>query len=248
VAGKRRLIHLPDGVQLPLKFFPALVLLLALVASCGGGGKDVPASDVVSALPWKSGESAVYVLKNKKGETVGKTTLSVSTSGSNVELVQDFANDTATDVSTVVADSTTLKPVSATRKIKNPKDTRELVTTYSKDGALIKDGDKQSGISVPEHAYDNDASLVIWRTLAFAEGYQAKYITIITNQRTKQEVTLKVTRKETVRVPAGEFTAWRLEIAADEANQVAWIADTPSRPLVRYDNDHGLIFELEKAP
>ena len=78
--------------------------------------------------------------------------------------------------------------------------------TYSKDGALIKDGDKQSGISVPDHAYDNDASLFIWRTLPFAEGYQGKYVTMITNRRTRQEVTLKVRGKETVRVPAGEFT------------------------------------------
>jgi hypothetical protein len=223
-------------------------LVLALVAACGGGGKDIPASDVVSTIPWKTGESSVYVLKNRRGETIGKTTLSIATSGGNVELSQSFANDTASDVSTVVADPVTLKPVSATRKIKNPKDERELVVTYSKDGALIKDGDKQSGISVPEHAYDNDASLFIWRTLAFAEGYQAKYVTMITNQRTKQTVTIKVVRKETVRVPAGEFTAWRVEIGAEDANQVAWIADTPSRPLVRYDNDRGLFFELEKAP
>jgi len=230
-----------------LKFFLAFVLLLSLVAACSGG-QDVPASDVVGTVPWKSSESAVYVLKNKKGETVGRTTMTVGNTGGNVELTQSFESDTATDTSTVVVDPGRLTPLSATRKIKNPKDERELVVTYSNAGALIKDGDKQSGISVPEHAYDNDASLFIWRTLPFAEGYQAKYVTMITNQRTKQDVTLKVTRKETVRVPAGEFTAWRLEINAEDANQVAWIADTPARPLVRYDNDHGLIFELEKAP
>jgi len=222
--------------------------MLALVAACSGGGKDLPTSDVVSVVPWRTGETAVYVLKNKKGETVGRTTMTVGNTGGNVELTQSFASDTATDTSTVVVDPGRLTPLSATRKIKNPKDERELVVTYSNAGALIKDGDKQSGISVPEHAYDNDASLFIWRTLPFAEGYQAKYVTMITNQRTKQDVTLKVTRKETVRVPAGEFTAWRLEINAEDANQVAWIADTPARPLVRYDNDHGLIFELEKAP
>ena len=78
------------------------------------------------------------MLKSKsKGEVVGRTTLSVTTSGSNVELSQSFANDSATDVATVVANATTLKPVSATRKIKNTKDDRELVVTYSKDGALI---------------------------------------------------------------------------------------------------------------
>ena len=232
-----------------MKLLPAFVLILALLTACSGGGKSVPASDVVSVVPWRSSESAVYVVKSKaKGDIVGHTTLSVSPSGSNVELSQNFANDTATDVSTVVADAQTLKPVSAARKIKNPKDDRELVVTYSKDGALIKDGDKQSGISVPDHAYDNDASLFIWRTLPFAEGYQGKYVTMITNRRTRQEVALKVRGKETVRVPAGEFTAWRLEIEAEDAKQTAWIADTPARTLVRYDNDNGLVFELEKAP
>jgi hypothetical protein len=234
----------------PLKSLPLLFLALTVfVAACGGGGKSIPPSDVVSNVPWRQGESAVYVLKNKSnGEVVGRTTLGVANSGANTELKQSFANDTATDVSTVIVDGTTLKPVSSTRQIKNPKDARELQVTYSKDGALIKDGDKQSGISVPEHAYDNDASLFIWRTLAFADGYEAKYVSMITNHRTKQDVTLRVRGKETVRVPAGEFTAWRLEIKAEDANQVAWIADTPARTLLRYDNDRGLVFELEKAP
>src|SRR4051812_49084062 len=103
------------ALLLLVKLFPVLVLFFALATACSGGGKDVPASDVVSAAPWKAGESAVYLLKNRKGDTVGKTTLSVTASGSNVELSQNFANETATDVSTVVADATTLKPVSATR-------------------------------------------------------------------------------------------------------------------------------------
>ena len=90
--------------------------------------------------------------------------------------------------------------------------------TYSKDGALIKDGDKQSGISVPEHAYDNDASLFIWRTLPFAEGYQGKYVTMITNRRTKQEVTLKVRGKERC-VYRGRVLAWRLESRPRTSNR-----------------------------
>jgi hypothetical protein len=61
-------------------------------------------------------------------------------------------------------------------------------------------------------------------------------------------VTLRVIGKETVRVPAGEFQAWRLEVKTSNAKQTAWYADTPTRPLVRYDNDRGLFFELERAP
>ena len=70
---------------------------------------------------------------------------------------------------------------------------------------------------------------------------------MITNRRTRQEVTLKVRGKETVRVPAGEFTAWRLEIEAEDAKQTAWIADTPARTLVRYDNDNGLSLRARKG-
>lgn len=200
-------------------------------------------------MPWQPGEEATYRLKRtQSGEAVGQTRLTVRSAAGGVELTQSFANETASDLSSVVVDAQTLKAASATRKIKNPRDERELQVTYSQQGALIKDGDKQSGISVPQHAYDNDISLFLWRTLDFKDGYQARYITLITNRRTRQDVTLRVRGKETVRVPAGEFTAWRLEIRAEGANQVAWISDTPARTLVRYDNDRGLIFELEKAP
>ena len=49
-------------------------------------------------------------------------------------------------------------------------------------------------------------------------------------------------------MPAGEFTAWRLEISTANAKQVAWYADTPTRPLLKYDNDRNVIFELESLP
>jgi len=190
-----------------------------------------------------------YVLKDKKGNVVGHEILSIATDGSSTDMTQSFDDGKgATDVSTVTADSQTLKPQKATRKIENPKDKRELESTYSEAGVLIKDGDKQSGLKIPVHSYDNDSSLFLWRTLDFKDGYKGAYVTIITNRRTTQDVTLKVVGKETVKTAAGDFTAWRLEIEGENATQKAWFADTPTRPLVKYDNDRGLIFELEKAP
>ena len=59
-------------------------------------------------------------------------------------------------------------------------------------GVLIKHNDeKQTGLSVPEHSYDNDTSLFLWRTLPFAIGYEGRYTTIITNFRARQTVDLK---------------------------------------------------------
>jgi hypothetical protein len=226
-----------------------LAIAVLLFAVACGGGEDIPQSDIVNAIPWKGNESLSYVLKDKKGNVVGHEKLSIAMSGGSTEMTQDFDDGKgATDVSVVTADSQTLKPQKATRKIENPKDKRELEATYSDAGVLIKDGDKQSGLKVPEHAYDNDSSLFLWRTLDFKDGYKGAYVSMINNRRTKQDVTLKVTGKETVKVPAGEFTAWKLEIEGENATQKAWFADTPTRPLVKYDNDRGLIFELEKAP
>jgi hypothetical protein len=59
-------------------------------------------------------------------------------------------------------------------------------------------------------------------------------------------VTLEVIGKETVNVPAGQFSAWRLEVRTGNARQFVWYEDAPARRLVKYDNDRGLIFELER--
>jgi hypothetical protein len=141
-----------------------------------------------------------------------------------------------------------LKPDTGRREIVTRDGTEVVEVTYTEEGALIKQGERQSGLSVPEHAYDNDTSLFLWRTLAFQADYEASYVTIITNRRSRQTVNLVVRGKESVTVPAGQFDAWRLEIRSSNARQVAWFADTATRPLVRYDNDRGVIFELTSRP
>jgi hypothetical protein len=222
-----------------------------LVTACDGGS-NTPTSDVVSVVPWGAGpndlyvEMADYVLKNDDGESTGRGTLRVATQGSQVVLVQRFTSGDNSDESSVTVDRATLKPISSTRKIVTEDETEELQVTYTEAGASIRQGERQSGLSVPEHSYDNDSSLFLWRTLPFAPGYEAAYTTIITNRRSRQKVDLRVVDRETVRVPAGEFTAWRLEIRTSNAKQTAWYADTPARQLVRYDNDRGTIFELER--
>jgi hypothetical protein len=225
------------------------VLLLALAGiACNGGDAGPPTSDIVTTIPWPGDEELRYVLKEPDGDIVGRGVLLIDVIGERTNLAQSFSNaaETNRDDLTVQVDSRTLKPFSSTRRIVNEDDVEILEVTYSEDGALIKQGDRQSGLSVPEHSYDNDTSLFLWRTIPFAEGYESSYITIITNRRSRQKVTLEVVGKEQVTVPAGQFTAWRLEVRTGNARQFAWYEDAPARRLVKYDNDRGLIFELER--
>ncbi len=221
--------------------------LLAVVSTACSSNSGPPTSDVAGAIPWPSSESVNYTVKNRKGDELGKIVLAVDASGGSTKLSQLFDGSNTTDNSSVMVDSRTLKPMSSEREIKTPKDDTRIVATYTEQGVLIKQGDdKESGLSVPEHSYDNDSSLFLWRTLPFANEYQGSYITIVTNRRTRQTVHLRVLGKETVNVAGGSFEAWKLQVKAAGVTQLAWYADSGSHQLVRYDNDNGLIYELAK--
>ncbi len=221
-----------------------------MVAACSSGGSGPPASDVAGTPPWSDDEIMTYRLVDDDGKQLAVGVLTVEVNQGETTLRQRFESETTVDSIDVVVDSRTIKPLSSVRKIENdnPDDEDLIEVTYTEAGATVKVGGRQTGLSVPEHAYDNDSSLFLWRTLPFAVGYEASYVTLITNRRTRQEVYLRVARKETVTVPAGTFEAWRVEIATANARQVAWYADTPARTLIRYDNDRNLIFELTSKP
>ena len=205
--------------------------------------------DVYASTPWSGDEVLNYNVRDNSNKTLGRETLQIDVNEQSTTLAQVFANDERRDETRVEVDSDSLKPRTGRREIDTPEEKDTLEWTYTDEGVLITHNDeKQTGLSVPEHSYDNDTSLFLWRTLPFAEGYEGRYTTIITNFRARQTVDLRVTGKEPVRVPAGEFTAWRLEIRTANARQVAWYADTPTRPLVKYDNDRNVIFELESLP
>jgi uncharacterized protein DUF3108 len=214
---------------------------------------SVPTADIVSTIPWTAPEELTYALVNEDGDQLATGVHTIEEEGSNFVLRTRYESPNGnSDTTTIVVDAVTLKPASSLREIDNdnPDDEDRIEAQYTENEVLITigEGERQSGLTVPEHAYDNDTSLFLWRTIAFAEGYETSYITIITNRRADQQVILRVPRKETVTVPAGQFEAWRLEIITANARQTAWIADTPTRPLVRYDNDRGTIFELTSPP
>lgn len=211
----------------------------------------MPTSDIVSTIPWMAPEELTYTLTDEDGTQIATGTHTIEQEGTNFRLRTRYESPNGnSDTTTVTVDALTLKPISSVREIDNdnPDDEDRIEAEYTDETVVIRAGERQTGLTLPEHAYDNDTSLFLWRTLDFREGYEASYHTIITNRRSQQRVVLRVPRKETVTVPAGEFEAWRLEIITSNVRQTAWYADTPERPLVRYDNGIGTLFELTSRP
>lgn len=102
---------------------------------------------------------------------------------------------------------------------------------------------RRAPLCVPEHAYDNDTSLFIWRTIAFEEDYLANYKTVLTGTRRIQTVRIEVVGR-TTNTPIGERDAWIVVIAADGKQQRAWFSADDEHVMLAYQNE-GFTFELQ---
>jgi len=230
----------------PVAFGLTLLASPLLAAACAEVEPPVT-QDIVSVIPWPDRERAEYALLDD-GEEVGRGTLSVTRRDERFELRLRFENEEAVDESVVLVDAQTLKPYTVRREISQQAKTTTgeydetegivRITEVGSDG-----GERVVPHRLEEHYYDNESSLFLWRTVAFEEGYQANYHAVLVNQGAQRVVALEVVGKEEVKVPAGTFQAWRVEMRSRGNRQIAWYADTPERPLVQYDNSRQ-VFQL----
>jgi hypothetical protein len=241
----------------------ALLLLgppmLLLASACFGSDSCSGCEDIVSGVPFSAGEVHTYQLQqNGKDKADFKTT--VTADGDNLVLKQISTDDQGdSDTTAVTVDATTLKPKSGTRDVIDSSQRTLLESAYE---AIATDKcDTGTQITVtksvfepptdatpdsrrrvpkcfPEHAYDNDTSLFIWRTIKFEKGYTVTYRSWLTNQQGDQIVTLTVQDQEKVTTPAGEFDSWYVTIEADQTTQQAWFATTPDHRILRYNNEN----------
>ena len=210
--------------------------------------------DIVESIPWSDAERAEYVLLDRGEPEVecGTGTLTVERQGDRFQLTLHFEDGDNSDTSTVMVDAETLQPFSVRRERLIDGEVEAVEGEYDREEQAIRVvefiGDDEPR-TVPRRLdedvfYDNESSLFIWRTIKFEEGYIVKYNTVLVNQGgALREVTLRVAGKEEVKVPAGTFDAWRVDISTEGLNQVAFFADTPEHQMVFYDNSVN-IFEL----
>jgi len=234
----------------------AVAALAALAAGCNTGS-SIKTSDIVDRVPWTAPETHRYELRIDN-DPAGETTLSVRREGDAFVLSQLSADDKGnSDGSNTTVDASTLKPLANEHTVIDKDQKRVAVARYEDVGTdecdsgriarieqqvydppdeATPDSTRGGPLCVPEHAYDNDSSLFIWRTIRFEPGYEVSYISVISNRREKRTITLRVNRIERVQTPAGEFDAWRVDIIADNVHQTAWFSTDDDRHLVAYQN------------
>ena len=243
----------------------ACCLTWVAAAGCASTVNAPERTDIVTQIPWTAPETHTYELR-ENNKPKATTTLSVAKDGDAFVLTQRTTDDAGnSDEAVTKVDASTLKPLSAVHTIidKDQKRVSDAAyedaekdctskrvvkikqSTFKPPDAAEPDSTRSNPLCVPEHAYDNDSSLFIWRTLTFEKGYTVTYTTVFSNRRDTQTVTLRVKDKETIKTPAGDFEAWVIDLSADQVTQRAWIATTPDHRLLAYQNE-SFFFRLKE--
>lgn len=258
--------RLPRALAAPAAGF----LLSACLVACQT--LDEPETqDIVSTIPWGNREEHTYRLRSGDDE-IGISTLTVERKGEAFMLTQRSQDDEGNfDMATVEVDAETLKPFVGTREIVDAERREVAASCYETVGGRqcdnvdaaecdsqqivgieeqvfdppdepTPDVPRRAPLCVPEHSYDNDTSLFIWRTIAFAERFEINYTAVLTGVRDTQTVRITVLDRVN-ETPIGDRDAWYVQITGDGKNQYAWFAADEERVLLAYQNDD-LTFEL----
>ena len=243
----------------------SLAGIVLLAAGCGAN--DPPETgEIVNAIPWTESEAYAYVLVNSDQEEQGRGVMSIVETDDGWVISQDFEDADGNADRSAVAVGERLLPIAGRRTIVGREDDRreELTTSYGalNDGShgvrirqqTFKPYDSDEADStrcnpnkLTEFAYDNDTSLMLWRTIKFEEGFEITYTASIAGRRTDRPLTLRVRRQEKVKTPAGEFDAWLVGIEGEGETQNAWFSTDPSHKLLVYDNDREIFLYTGEA-
>jgi hypothetical protein len=242
----------------------AVIAPLALAAGCQTTITCKNCKDIVTAVPWSVPETHTYTL-TQSGSAKGTVVLSVEASGNGFVLSQKSSDDKGnSDESAVTVDGATLKPVSSTRTIIDSSERNVAESTYEdiatstcSSGRIVqikqstykppnadKPTTRSAPMCVPDHAYDNDASLFTWRAIKFDNFESMSYVTVLADRRNTQIVNLLVHGEEQITTASGSVDSWRVDIDSPSGPQHAWFATTPDHRLLRYDNGTS-VFEIQ---
>lgn len=227
-------------------------VLVAVAVACAGGSPAGGTSDVVVQIPFAGGERLMYVIEDDFGETIGRGTLWTQVLDGGRWRLEQLYKGTAVagvqplDTSVAIVDAL-LVPEQSARHIQRGDDSERYEIEYrpaeERFVSLVASAGEEDEreFRLREHAYDNESSLWLWRTLDLAEGYEARYVSINALERSQQTVILRVIDRRMVEVPAGEFDVWRLQIRNGRATRVVWIEVASPHRVVQWDNGVALM-------
>lgn len=222
-----------------IKDFPGEKDLVAAASDfLADGAALVPA-------PWQSGEDLDFDLKLPTGIKVGFTRYSVDSGerdGRSTWRFNSLVVAGALSSSRTETEAGSMKPIHAIWTIR-PMMAAE--TTYSGGRAELKlKGLEPRTVEFSGIVYDNEEALQLMRRLPLAVGFK-KSINVLVAPAGGQiiPVQLEVLGTEQLKVPAGTFDCYKVNLSLAGTSQTLWYSTAPHRLLVKFEAS-GIAAEL----
>lgn len=242
--------------------FCAVTAVVVVAASCDDGN-DPPLSKVFVAPPWQGPEDLSYNL-TQSGDQYGTCELKTTPGapGSPTLLEHLCGNGKGdTDRRSATVDGQTLEPASSNRTLYQiaRNSTTTFQSTYSyptvnfhadENGQThdtTRNLPKPTAESPAPGYYDDESLFWVVRGLPLEKDWTGAYTDVNASLGQVFETTLKVEPTETVKVPAGTFTAWKIRVEANDSVNYFWVDEAAPHRVVQADLDD-IEYQLTRVP
>lgn len=227
------------------------LLLVALVAAACSGDDDTVTHKLFTSPPWTGPETYTYNLK-QSGDPAGTCTLKTEP---NVEPGKTRLSRMCSDGKryedngSVTVDATTLAPIESTRVFVDSEKNKKTTYTNTYEGpqvvfhAVDQDGHTNNttrDLPTPSAKdpdpgwYDDEELLWLVRGLPLQQGYGGTYTHVINaGQPRVLPVDVHVDAPQQVKVPAGEFSAYRVRVQKDDSIYQLWVDTAAPHKVVK---------------
>ncbi|MFN0095536.1 MAG: DUF3108 domain-containing protein [Dehalococcoidia bacterium] len=227
---------------------PAGALIAALfLGACAD--EEPPTSAVFRAPPWAAPETYQYRVTDRGVDGEGRCTLSTTPNAEpgRTLLERRCTKDEFGDSGEALVQSETLTPVRSERLLTDSKKQKSVDHTVAYDTGVATftthDGDdlRETTRDLPEPSeggspdwYDDESIIWMVRGIELRAGYRAAYHHIINaGQPRILVVELAVSGPDRVKVPAGEFTAWRVRVQRSDSSYFFWVTQDAPHTVVQ---------------
>ena len=238
------------------------VCAVALFAACGDE-ENARSTKVFEAPPWTGQETMTYRL-SFRGEDPGTCTLETKPEfeAGHTRLVRLCERGGYRDDGMAVVDSKTLQPVRSQRTLVDPEKNRrtvhsieygpEIITFATDVNGEVSDTTRELPKPDSENPnpgwYDDESLFWLVRGIPLRAGYDEQYTHVINAgaPRVSKGVEVIVDPVETVKVPAGTYSAWKVRIRQDKRSYLIWVEEAAPHRMVRAQIEDAT-YELTEA-
>lgn len=244
------------------EFFAWAALVPLLATACGGDSAAL--SQVFRTAPWQGTEQLHYNLVDEGGKVYGRCVLETrpEIAPGKAQLNHLCGGDgPERDDRSAIVDAASLRPDSASRTISDPsKNSRTTFTSRYEvssvhfkvdENGKVRETDRdlpKATKASPEPGYYDDESLFwLMRGLPLEKGFEGSYADVNASNGQVVTASIRVEERETVKVPAGTFKAWRVRLQTSSVTQLFWIDEAAPHPVVQARIER-LTYQLTASP